>query len=67
MSAPYDLTFAGGWCEAWADRGQVSVGLGNGTQGERGQHVYLNLTPDEADAMAQMLTAAASAAREVIS
>ena len=46
MSAPWYLTFAGGWCEAWADRGQVSVAGAAARWGERGEHVHLNLTPD---------------------
>ena len=65
MTAPSDLTLQRGWCEVWTNRGRVSVGLGDGTQGERGQHVYLDMEPDEADVLTKMLSDAARKARRV--
>jgi hypothetical protein len=55
-----DIELSNGWCHGLVDRGRIDFSLGDGLDGERGEHVTVRLTPEEARRIGGLLIAAAA-------
>ena len=60
-----DIELSNGWCHGLVDRGRIDFSLGDGRDGERGEHVTVRLTPEEARRIGGLLIAAAVVSERV--